>query len=41
MTTFFEVHERDGAARIGELRLTEPLTTPALCDEVVTDAGSL
>ncbi len=41
MTDYFEVHERDGAARIGELRLADPLTTPALADEVVTDAGSL
>ena len=41
MTDYFEVHERDGAARIGELRLTESLTTPALADDVVTDAGSL
>ena len=41
MTDYFEVHERDGAARIGELRLADSLTTPALADEVVTDAGSL
>ena len=41
MTEFFEVHERDGPARIAELRLTESLTTPALCDEVLRDAGSL
>ena len=32
MTDFFEVHERDGAARIGELRLAEPIPTPALVD---------
>jgi archaeosine synthase alpha-subunit len=32
MTEYFEVHERDGAARIGELRLTESITTPALVD---------
>lgn len=41
MTEFFEVHDRDGTARIGELRLSDPLTTPALCDEIVADAGSL
>ena len=41
MTEFFEVHERDGPARIGEVRLTDPLTTPALCDDVLADAGSL
>jgi archaeosine synthase len=41
MTDYFEVHARDGAARIGELRLSTPLTTPALADEVVVDAGSL
>jgi archaeosine synthase len=40
MTDHFEVHERDGAARIGELRLADPLTTPALGDDVVEDAGS-
>jgi archaeosine synthase len=33
MTDYFEVHERDGAARLGELRLTEPVTTPALVDD--------
>jgi archaeosine synthase len=32
MTEYFEIHERDGAARIGELRLTHPVTTPALVD---------
>jgi archaeosine synthase len=41
MTEFFEVHDRDGAARIGEVRLDDPLTTPALCDDVLADAGSL
>jgi archaeosine synthase len=41
MTEFFEVHERDGPARIGEVRLTDSLTTPALADEILTDAGSL
>ncbi|WP_277555024.1 archaeosine synthase subunit alpha [Halobaculum limi] len=41
MTDYFEVHDRDGAARLGELRLDSPLTTPALADDVVRDAGSL
>ncbi|PSQ36740.1 tRNA-ribosyltransferase [Halobacteriales archaeon SW_10_66_29] len=40
MTEYFEVHERDSAARLGELRLAEPLHTPTLVDEVLTDAGS-
>ncbi|WP_293027156.1 archaeosine synthase subunit alpha [Natronococcus sp.] len=41
MTDYFEVHARDGAARVGELRLEEPLSTPALVDDVLEDAGSL
>ncbi|MFC6903706.1 archaeosine synthase subunit alpha [Halalkalicoccus tibetensis] len=41
MTDYFEVHGRDGAARLGELRLADPLTTPALADDHVEDAGSL
>ncbi|ELZ14900.1 tRNA-guanine transglycosylase [Haloterrigena salina JCM 13891] len=41
MTDYFEVHERDGAARVGELRLESPVTTPALVDDVLEDAGSL
>ncbi|MGQ4556642.1 archaeosine synthase subunit alpha [Halobellus sp. GM3] len=41
MTDYFEIHGRDGAARLGELRLTDPLTTPALVDGSVDDAGSL
>ena len=41
MTDYFEVHERDGAARLGELRLSDPLTTPSLADDVLEDAGSL
>ncbi|MEF8907775.1 MAG: archaeosine synthase subunit alpha [Haloarculaceae archaeon] len=40
MTDYFEVHDRDGAARLGELRLADPVTTPGLVDEVLTDAGS-
>jgi len=30
MTDYVEVHERDGAARLGELRLADPLTFPTL-----------
>jgi archaeosine synthase len=41
MTDYFEIHKRDGAARVGELRLTNPLRTPALVDEVLRDSGSL
>ncbi|MXV63539.1 tRNA-ribosyltransferase [Natronorubrum sp. JWXQ-INN-674] len=43
MTDYFEIHERDGAARVGELRLEldTPRTTPALVDDIVEDAGSL
>ncbi|QZX98361.1 archaeosine synthase subunit alpha [Halobaculum rubrum] len=41
MTDYFEIHERDGPARLGELRLDSPLTTPALADDVTRDAGSL
>ena len=41
MTDYFEVHERDGAARLGEVRLTDPVTTPALADPFLVDAGSL
>jgi archaeosine synthase len=41
MTDYFEVHERDGAARLGELRLDPPVTTPGLVDDRVRDAGSL
>ena len=33
MTEYFEVHARDGAARVGELRLRDPVTTPALADD--------
>lgn len=40
MTTYFEVTDRDGAARRGELRLEEPRQTPALVDDIVVDAGS-
>ncbi|RLM56525.1 tRNA-ribosyltransferase [Halobellus sp. Atlit-31R] len=41
MTDYFEIHGRDGAARLGELRLSDPLRTPALVDGSVDDAGSL
>ncbi|MFB6137255.1 MAG: archaeosine synthase subunit alpha [Halobacteriaceae archaeon] len=41
MTEHFEVLDRDGAARLGELRLADPVPTPALIDDVVRDAGSL
>ncbi|WP_327052357.1 archaeosine synthase subunit alpha [Halomicrococcus gelatinilyticus] len=41
MTEYFEVHQRDGPARVAELRLDESLTTPALVDDVLADAGSL
>jgi archaeosine synthase len=41
MTEYFEVHERDGAARLGELRLADPVATPALADPFLEDAGSL
>ncbi|MBP1986071.1 archaeosine synthase subunit alpha [Halolamina salifodinae] len=34
MTEYFEVHGRDGAARLGELRLDDPVSTPALVDSV-------
>ena len=40
MTDAFEVHARDGAARLGEFRLTEPRTTPSLVGDLLADAGS-
>jgi len=40
MTEYFEIHERDGAARRGELRLDESLRTPTIVDDVLADAGS-
>lgn len=40
MTEHFEVHERDGAARIGELRLADPVTTPALVDREDVDPAT-
>jgi archaeosine synthase len=41
MTEYFEVHGRDGPARVGEVRLADPLSTPTLVDDVLADAGSL
>jgi archaeosine synthase len=40
MTDYFEVGARDAAARRGELRLADPVATPAVVDDVVDDAGS-
>lgn len=39
MTEYFEIHERDGAARLGELRLSDPVTTPALVTHVDDEAA--
>ncbi len=39
MTDHFEVHERDGTARLGELRLDEPVFTPALVDLIDAETG--
>ncbi len=41
MTEYFEVLQRDAAARLGELRLTDSLRTPARVDDVRSDAGSV
>jgi archaeosine synthase len=41
MTRYFEVLDRDGTARLGELRLDEPRRTPALVGDVLEDYGSL
>jgi archaeosine synthase len=38
---YFEVLERDGTARLGELRLDEPRSTPALVGDLLEDYGSL
>jgi archaeosine synthase len=40
MTEYFEVGDRDGAARRGTLRLAEPVSTPAVVDDALADAGS-
>ncbi|ERG95498.1 archaeosine synthase subunit alpha [Haloquadratum walsbyi] len=41
MTEYFEIHNRDGPARYGELRLTESISTPTCADDIMLDAGSL
>jgi archaeosine synthase len=53
MTDYFEIHERDAAARLGELRLSDSVATPALVAgrdtesahpdiaPILRDAGSL
>jgi len=38
VTDYFEVFERDGAARRGELRLASPVSTPALVTDAEADA---
>ncbi|MEF8827298.1 MAG: archaeosine synthase subunit alpha [Halapricum sp.] len=40
MTDYFEVHHRDGAARVGEFRLSDSVRTPTLADDLTVDAGS-
>jgi archaeosine synthase len=40
MTEYFEIVDRDGAARGGELRLTDPVVTPAVADDFTVDGGS-
>jgi archaeosine synthase len=40
MTEYFEIGDRDGAARRGTLRLSDPVSTPATVDDVLVDAGS-
>ncbi len=40
MTEYFEIHDRDGPARSGELRLETPRQTPGLVDDILVDAGS-
>ena len=40
MTEYFEIDDRDGAARRGRLRLAESRPTPAAIDDIVVDAGS-
>ena len=41
MTEYFEVRHRDGAARVGELALSDPIRTPGLVGDALADAGSL
>lgn len=40
MTDHFEVTARDGPARLGEVRLSDPIRTPALLGDRLSDAGS-
>jgi archaeosine synthase len=40
MTDHFEVHDRDGPARLADLRLEPPVVTPALAGDRIRDAGS-
>jgi archaeosine synthase len=40
MTDHFEVTAHDGAARLAELRLADPVVTPALVGDVLENAGS-
>jgi len=39
VTDYFEIHERDGAARVGELRLDPSVRTPALVTDADAAAG--
>ncbi len=39
MTDYFEVEARDGPARLGTLRLTDPVTTPAVFTDADADDG--
>ncbi|XGI84185.1 archaeosine synthase subunit alpha [Halorutilales archaeon Cl-col2-1] len=40
MTDYFEVRDHDSAARLGKLRLDDPITTPALVGDVLRDTYS-
>lgn len=40
MTEYFEILERDGPARLGTVRLEEPITTPGVLADRLRDAGS-
>lgn len=40
MTEYFEVLERDGPARLGTVRLTDPVATPGVIDGSLENAGS-
>ncbi|MDY7082822.1 MAG: tRNA-ribosyltransferase, partial [Halobacteria archaeon] len=41
MTQYFEVIDRDATALLGELRLDDAITTPALVGDLIEDYGSL